>query len=226
VVPKTQLENREDQLYINKYTAQIAVWRYTLKINMVTLGVVKPAFPLRRPSRPLPAARLEDAREFSQKKLAPRRLPQSIRTRKLLDNFVYLETSGPRQRRPRPKARKPGDWWCVLYLVRAAVAVLAGGSVLLVDVVGGGWVAGGALVGHFGVVAVLPVGGVADDLGAAVGKQDAVLSADDVSVGSGVVREVGAVVVVLDGVVEVVGHAGLVVVVLRKKNKIIVFLFN
>jgi hypothetical protein len=95
------------------------------------------------------------------------------------------------------------------------------GSVLLVDVVvvGRGGVAGGALVGHLGVVTVLPVGGVTDDLGAAVGEQHAVLATHDVSVGGGVVREVSAVVVVLDGVVEVVGHAGLVVVVLKNLDQ-------
>jgi hypothetical protein len=79
----------------------------------------------------------------------------------------------------------------------------------------GGFFCGSALVGHHGVVAVLPVGGVADDLGAAVGKQHAVLAAHDVSVGLGVVALVDSGFVVLDGVVEVEGHAGLVVVVLK-----------
>jgi hypothetical protein len=78
----------------------------------------------------------------------------------------------------------------------------------------GGFFCGSALIGNLSVISILPVGGVADDLGAAVGKQHAVLAAHDVSVGGGVVALVDSVFVVLDGVVEVKGHAGLVVVVL------------
>lgn len=99
----------------------------------------------------------------------------------------------------------------------ASVALLLRGSVLVADAGAGAelglGVLGLALVGHVGVVAVLPVGGVADDLQTAVGQLHAVLAGDDVAVGHLVAAVVGAVVVVLDGVVEVVGHAGLVVVV-------------
>jgi hypothetical protein len=57
----------------------------------------------------------------------------------------------------------------------------------------------------------LPVCGVPDDLQSAVWQQHAVLSLHDISVANGVVRVVCAVIIVLNGVVEIVRHARYVV---------------
>lgn len=72
-------------------------------------------------------------------------------------------------------------------------------------------VGGLALVGDVGDVTVVVVGGEGDDLGAAVGKKDAVRSGGDLAVAGLVVSEVVAGVVVLDGVGEVEGHARLLI---------------
>jgi hypothetical protein len=59
----------------------------------------------------------------------------------------------------------------------------------------------------------LPVRGVAHNLESSVRKSHTVLSPHNVSVADGVVRIVRAVVIVLDGVVEIIRHARHVVIV-------------
>ena len=76
----------------------------------------------------------------------------------------------------------------------------------------GGRVGCDSLVGHFGDKAVVVVGGVCHDLGAAVGEQDAVRSFCHFAVAGLVVAEVVTAVFILDGVGEVEGHPGLLVV--------------
>jgi hypothetical protein len=112
------------------------------------------------------------------------------------------------QRLPKSRTKREDSKFHLFYVVK----VHRLGEWLVAGL--GGFFCGSALVGHLCVVAVLPVSGVADDLGAAVGKQHAVLAAHDVSVGHGVVALVDSGFDVLDGVDEVEGHAGLVVVVM------------
>ena len=84
---------------------------------------------------------------------------------------------------------------------RGGVDDLLAGVLLGVD--------GDALVGDLGGVAVFPVGLVGDDLSAAVGKGHAVLASHHIAVGVAGVVEVHTLVLILDSIGELEGHAGL-----------------
>lgn len=79
-----------------------------------------------------------------------------------------------------------------------------------------GGVGGGSLVGHFRVVAVLPVSSVTDDLHATIGHGNAVLATDNVSIAGSLVRVIDSGLSIVHRVVELERHARLVNVVLRK----------
>ncbi len=92
-----------------------------------------------------------------------------------------------------------------LFLGRVVGSGLGGVSSL----VGGGGVRGVALVLHVGDEAVVVVGVIGDDLGAAVGEGDAVLAVDDAVLVLGLLLvEVGAGVVVVDAVLVGEGARG------------------
>jgi hypothetical protein len=64
------------------------------------------------------------------------------------------------------------------------------------------WVNGFTFISDFGIVSVLPVCGVFDNLGSTIGKKGSVFSLDNISVALSIVREVIANVI-LDGISEV-----------------------
>ena len=76
-------------------------------------------------------------------------------------------------------------------------------------------VLGLTLVLDLSLVSVVVIGGVSDDLSATVGQENAVFAGHNLAVRVGVVAEIEALVVVLDGIGEVEWHS-----LLKKKEKI------
>jgi hypothetical protein len=69
------------------------------------------------------------------------------------------------------------------------------------------------LIGNIGVESSLPVRGVAYNLQSSIWKSHTVLALHNIAVANGVVRIVRAIIIVLDGVIEIIRHARYMVIV-------------
>lgn len=93
-----------------------------------------------------------------------------------------------------------------------------GGSSWGAEATGSAGVGGGALIGHFRIVTVLPVGRVSHNLHSAIGHRRPVLATDHIPIAAGLVRVIVGGLGVVHRVLEVEGHSRLVMMVLNGIN--------